>query len=85
MLNAVNAILAIVHRSGWDDSLMAQAHNYLERVRRMDASNGKYQKLAQAYRQVVEKNSKQHWSPPAPEAAASAEVVPEPAAPPTVS
>lgn len=85
LLNAVNAILAIVHRSGWDDSLMAQAHNYLERVRRMDASNGKYQKLAQAYRQVVEKNSKQHWSPPAPEAAASAEVAPEPPAPPMVS
>jgi tetratricopeptide (TPR) repeat protein len=63
LLNAVNAILAMVHRKGWHETYMAHAYNYLERVRQMDPLNGKYQKLHRSYRQVIEQHGKQQWTP----------------------
>lgn len=63
LLNAVNAILAMVHRKGWHETHMAHAYHFLERVRQMDALNGKYQKLQHSYRQVIEQHGKQQWTP----------------------
>jgi tetratricopeptide (TPR) repeat protein len=63
LLNAVNAILAMVHRKGWHETHMAHAYHFLERVRQMDPLNGKYQKLQHSYRQVIEQHSKQQWTP----------------------
>ena len=63
LLNAVNAILAMVHRKGWHETYMAHAYHFLERVRQMDALNGKYQKLQHSYRQVIEQHGKQQWTP----------------------
>ena len=42
---------------------MAHAYHFLERVRQMDALNGKYQKLQHSYRQVIEQHGKQQWTP----------------------
>ena len=61
MLNAVNAILALVHRKGWQDEFIQTARDYLERVRRSDAANGKFQKLLASYRSTVEKHGQHQW------------------------
>ena len=60
-LNAVNAILGYIHKKGWHESYIAQAQGYLEKVRRMDPTSVKYQKLLQAYRAIVQKNGKNEW------------------------
>ncbi len=60
-LNAVNAILALVHRKGWHESFVACAHGYLERVRKADPANVKFQRLLVAYRTLIEKHGKQQW------------------------
>lgn len=61
MLNAVNAILGYIHKKGWHESYIAQAQTYLEKVRRMDPTSVKFQKLLQAYRTLVQKNGKTEW------------------------
>ena len=61
MLNAVNAILAFVHRKGWHESHVARAHELLERARRADPANVKFQRLLVAYRNLIEKHGKTQW------------------------
>lgn len=61
MLNAVNAILGFVHQKGWHESYIAKAHGYLDKVRKQDPTSGKYQKLLQAYRTLVQKHDKREW------------------------
>ena len=61
MLNAVNAILAFVHRKGWHESHVSLAHDYLEHVRHTDPANVKFQRLLVAYRTLIEKHGKTQW------------------------
>lgn len=61
MLNAVNAILGYIYKKGWHETYVAKAHNYLDKVRKLEPNNGKFQKLLQGYRSVVEKNGKREW------------------------
>lgn len=48
-LNAINALLAYINTKGWHASYMQLAKEYLDRIRRHDPSNGKFQRLAQTY------------------------------------
>lgn len=59
MLNTVNAILGFIYEKGWHDTYSTKAQEYLERVKKLDPINGKYQKLVTAFRGVVKKNNKQ--------------------------
>lgn len=61
MLNAVNAILGYIYKKGWHETYVAKAHNYLDKVRKLEPNNGKFQKLLQGYRAIVEKNGKREW------------------------
>ncbi|WP_255991478.1 response regulator [Chitinolyticbacter albus] len=53
LLNAVNAILALVNRDGWHAQYMALAHTYLVRARKLDPGNGKARQLLDAYRRTL--------------------------------
>lgn len=51
-LNAISAVLAYVGQHGWHDAYMQLAQDLLARVASQDPTNGKYQKMMQAYRMV---------------------------------
>ncbi|WP_137936128.1 response regulator [Chitinivorax sp. B] len=52
-LNTINALLAYVNTQGWHASYIQLAKEYLERVRKQDPANGKFQKLVQTYQQTL--------------------------------
>ncbi|MBB5017126.1 CheY-like chemotaxis protein/Flp pilus assembly protein TadD [Chitinivorax tropicus] len=52
-LNSINALLAYVNTQGWHASYMQLAKEYLEKVRKQEPSNGKYQRLVQTYQQTL--------------------------------
>ena len=61
MLNLVNATMAYVHSQGWHESHMRRAYDMLCRVRELAPTNNKFQKLARAWRLLVEKLGKPQW------------------------
>ena len=54
-LNAVNALLAYVNTQGWHASYIQLAKEYLERIRKADPNNGKFQKLAETYKATLKR------------------------------
>lgn len=52
LLNAVNALLAVVNKEGWNGPFMKQALDYLNTARSIDPFNTKYQRLQEAWRQT---------------------------------
>lgn len=52
-LNAVNALLAYVNTKGWHASYMQLTKEYLERIRKADPNNGKFQKLTETYKATL--------------------------------
>lgn len=58
-LNAVNALLAYVNTKGWHASYMQLVKEYLERIRKADPSNGKFQKLGETYKATLRRYGSQ--------------------------
>lgn len=58
-LNAVNALLAYVNTKGWHASYMQLAKEYLERIRKADPNNGKFQKLGETYKATLRRYASQ--------------------------
>ena len=54
-LNAVNALLAYVNTRGWHETYLQLARRYLDKVRTMDPTNGRYQKLNEVYKATIRK------------------------------
>ena len=52
MLNAVNALLALVNRQGWHASYMQHAHDLLQRIQSQEPTNGRALQLAEIFRKT---------------------------------
>ena len=58
-LNAAQVMLMSMQRSGKNDRYLYQVRQYLDRVRRVDATNATYRKLSQIYEKMVADDSSQ--------------------------
>ena len=58
LVNATNALLAFVNKSGWHDTYMRRAEEYLERVREIDPDNGRALQLAEICRKTWQRYKK---------------------------
>ncbi|WP_174873697.1 tetratricopeptide repeat protein [Vogesella oryzae] len=61
MLNLVNAVIAQSHRHGWHESHVHLAHQLLQKVREAEPANSKFQKLLQAWRQLIDQHQKREY------------------------
>ena len=61
-LNAVNALLAYVNTQGWHASYMQLVKEYLERIRKTDPNNHKFQKLTETYKATLRRYGNQRSS-----------------------
>ena len=58
-LNAAQVMLMSMQRTGKNDRYLYQVRQYLDRVRRVDATNATYRKLSQIYEKMVADDSAQ--------------------------
>ena len=61
-LNAVNALLAYINTQGWHASYMQLVKEYLERIRKTDPNNHKFQKLTETYKATLRRYGNQRSS-----------------------
>ncbi|MGL6072291.1 MAG: response regulator, partial [Craterilacuibacter sp.] len=61
MLNMSNAIIALVYRQGWHESHVRSGHAMLMRVRALQPSSSKFQKILQAWNSLMEQQGKREW------------------------
>ena len=61
MLNTSNAIIALVYRQGWHESHVRAGHAMLGRVRALQPSSSKFQKILQAWNSLMEQQGRREW------------------------